>query len=107
MSIWVGAAEKQVWIRFVDTGPGIDREERELGFEPYYHGDQNPNIKQGMGLGLSIAGIFSMLMAERSNYKPHQMKEANSQSGYQNRDPKNLLDIKRLTFGWIVHPFSP
>jgi signal transduction histidine kinase len=50
-----GAVENQVWIKFVDTGPGIAREEQELVFEPFYRGDQGRKIKQGMGLGLSIA----------------------------------------------------
>ncbi len=50
-----GENEKQVWIRFVDSGPGIANEERQLVFEPFYRGDQGRKIKQGMGLGLSIA----------------------------------------------------
>ena len=55
VSISAGTAEKQVCIKFVNTGPGIAREEQELEFEPFYRGDQGRKIKQGMGLGLSIA----------------------------------------------------
>ena len=55
VSISAGTAEKQVCIKFVDSGPGVDREEQELVFEPFYQGDQGRKIKQGMGLGLSIA----------------------------------------------------
>jgi two-component system sensor histidine kinase BaeS len=55
VSISAGTAEEQVWIMFVDTSPGIAKEEQELVFEPFYRGDQGRKIKQGMGLGLSIA----------------------------------------------------
>jgi two-component system sensor histidine kinase BaeS len=55
VSISANTAEEQVWIMFVDTGPGIAKEEQEQVFEPFYRGDQGRKIKQGMGLGLSIA----------------------------------------------------
>ncbi|MBE9474885.1 MAG: HAMP domain-containing histidine kinase, partial [Chloroflexi bacterium] len=55
VSVSVDTAEEQVWIKFVDTGSGIAKEEQELVFEPFYRGDQGRKIKQGMGLGLSIA----------------------------------------------------
>jgi two-component system, OmpR family, sensor histidine kinase BaeS len=38
-----------------DTGPGIASEDHERVFLPFYRGDQGRRIKQGMGLGLSIA----------------------------------------------------
>ena len=44
-----------VWLRVSDTGPGIPPEEQAHIFEPFYRGDQRRRIKQGMGLGLSIA----------------------------------------------------
>ena len=44
-----------VWMRVSDSGPGISPEEQEHIFEPFYRGDQGRRIKQGMGLGLSIA----------------------------------------------------
>jgi signal transduction histidine kinase len=53
--ISAGETEKQVWMKFVDSGPGISAEEQQLVFEPFYRGDQGRKIKQGMGLGLSIA----------------------------------------------------
>ncbi len=55
VSISAGTTETQVWIRFIDTGLGIAEEEQELVFEPFYRGDQGRKIRQGMGLGLSIA----------------------------------------------------
>ncbi|OGO64631.1 MAG: hypothetical protein A2Z45_09470 [Chloroflexi bacterium RBG_19FT_COMBO_55_16] len=38
-----------------DTGAGIPVEEQGVIFTPFYRGDQGRRIKQGMGLGLSIA----------------------------------------------------
>ena len=38
-----------------DTGPGIPLEDHERVFLPFYRGDQGKRIKEGMGLGLSIA----------------------------------------------------
>jgi signal transduction histidine kinase len=55
IQITAGANEHQVWVQFEDTGPGIIQEERDLIFEPFYRGEQGRKIKQGMGLGLSIA----------------------------------------------------
>jgi signal transduction histidine kinase len=55
VSISTGTTDTQAWIRFIDTGLGIAEEEQELVFEPFYRGDQGRKIRQGMGLGLSIA----------------------------------------------------
>ncbi|UCF26847.1 MAG: HAMP domain-containing histidine kinase, partial [Chloroflexota bacterium] len=49
------SSDKQVMFNFEDTGPGIIPDEQDLVFEPFYRGDQGKRIKQGMGLGLSIA----------------------------------------------------
>lgn len=46
---------QEIGICIKDTGVGIKPEEAELIFTPYYRGDQGRRIKQGMGLGLSIA----------------------------------------------------
>jgi signal transduction histidine kinase len=54
--ISAGTLGQQVWIKVSDTGPGIPLEEQEAVFLPLYRGDQGRRrIKQGMGLGLSIA----------------------------------------------------
>jgi two-component system, OmpR family, sensor histidine kinase BaeS len=47
-------AEK-VQIRIQDNGPGILPDEQEKIFHPFYQGDRGRRVKQGMGLGLSIA----------------------------------------------------
>lgn len=49
------ADSHHIWVRFEDNGPGIPVHERDLIFEPFYRGEQGRKIKQGMGLGLSIA----------------------------------------------------
>jgi len=53
--ISAGDNDSQVWMQVSDTGPGIAEEEHEKIFLPFYRGDQGRRIKQGMGLGLSIA----------------------------------------------------
>lgn len=50
-----GKDHGEVWISFRDNGPGIRPEEREKIFMPFYQGESGRRIKQGMGLGLSIA----------------------------------------------------
>lgn len=55
VSVTAGGEGGEVFIRVRDTGTGIQPEEQELVFLPFYRGDQNRRIKQGMGLGLSIA----------------------------------------------------
>jgi len=49
------AAEEQINILVRDGGKGISQEEALHLFEPFYQGDLGRRIKQGMGLGLSIA----------------------------------------------------
>jgi len=49
------ANDEQVRISVRDWGKGISQEEAEHLFEPFYQGDIGRRIKQGMGLGLSIA----------------------------------------------------
>jgi two-component system sensor histidine kinase BaeS len=55
VNISAGRNDGALWIRVADNGPGIPEEEREKIFQPFYRGDQGRRIKQGMGLGLSIA----------------------------------------------------
>lgn len=50
-----GAQAGQVWIRFEDSGPGIPQAEQKQIFQPFYQGSHGKRVKQGMGLGLSIA----------------------------------------------------
>lgn len=58
VSITAGENEEMVWIRVSDTGHGIPSEEQNGIFEPFYRGTQTKRIKQGMGLGLTIAKDF-------------------------------------------------
>ena len=55
VNISAGQQDQQVWIRVQDTGPGIAPDEQEKIFQPFYRGTTGKRIKQGMGLGLSIA----------------------------------------------------
>ena len=45
----------EIFIRVADEGPGIPLDEQEKIFAPFYRGEQSRRIKQGMGLGLTIA----------------------------------------------------
>jgi signal transduction histidine kinase len=47
--------DKLFWFKVSDTGAGVLAEEREKIFLPFYRGDTGRRIKQGMGLGLTIA----------------------------------------------------
>ncbi len=42
-------------VRVSDNGVGIQTEEKDKIFQPFYRGDPSRRIKQGMGLGLTIA----------------------------------------------------
>jgi signal transduction histidine kinase len=55
VTISAGQEEDRAWVRVADTGPGIPPEEQALIFTPFYQGGHGRRIKQGMGLGLSIA----------------------------------------------------
>jgi two-component system, OmpR family, sensor histidine kinase BaeS len=55
IAISAGVSDHNLWIQVGDTGPGVSPDEQEKIFEPYYRGNQGRRIKQGMGLGLSIA----------------------------------------------------
>jgi two-component system, OmpR family, sensor histidine kinase BaeS len=50
-----GTDTGEVFVRIADEGPGIPLEEQERIFVPFYRGEQRRRIKQGMGLGLTIA----------------------------------------------------
>ena len=55
VTITAGQEGERAWVRVADKGPGISTEEQALIFNPFYRGGQGRRIKQGMGLGLSIA----------------------------------------------------
>lgn len=55
VKISAGSDEKTFWLKVSDTGAGVREEEREKIFQPFYRGDTGRRIKQGMGLGLTIA----------------------------------------------------
>jgi signal transduction histidine kinase len=57
--VMAGEGDEEIWIKVVDTGLGIPLDEQEKIFRPFYRGDQGRRIKQGMGLGLSIARDLS------------------------------------------------
>ncbi len=50
-----GTENGQVWIRVSDSGPGISQEDQRHIFEPFFRGQQNGRVPDGMGLGLGIA----------------------------------------------------
>jgi two-component system sensor histidine kinase BaeS len=50
-----GVEGDQLWIQVSDTGPGIPPQDQERIFQPFYRGNQERRIVQGMGLGLTIA----------------------------------------------------
>lgn len=55
IKISAGTDEKNFWLRVSDTGAGVQLDEREKIFQPFYRGNTGRRIKQGMGLGLTIA----------------------------------------------------
>ncbi len=59
VTVSAGQEYGQVWICVVDNGPGIPIEEQAVIFTPFYRGGQDKRIKQGLGLGLSIARNFT------------------------------------------------
>lgn len=55
ITISAGSNKQESWIQVRDSGPGMSAEEQAHIFEPFFRGGENQRIKQGMGLGLSIA----------------------------------------------------
>ncbi|MBI3175746.1 MAG: sensor histidine kinase [Chloroflexi bacterium] len=55
VTISAGADDTSFWLTVADTGVGILPDEREKIFQPFYRGETGRRIKQGMGLGLTIA----------------------------------------------------
>ncbi|HXD08644.1 MAG TPA: ATP-binding protein [Anaerolineales bacterium] len=55
VKIMAGTTAKNFWLKVSDTGAGVLADEREKIFQPFYRGNTGRRIKQGMGLGLTIA----------------------------------------------------
>jgi len=55
VKVSAGVDEQNFWLKVSDTGVGVQADEREKIFQPFYRGDTGKRIKQGMGLGLTIA----------------------------------------------------
>jgi two-component system sensor histidine kinase BaeS len=55
VTVTASADEQNFRLAVRDTGPGVHEDEREKIFQPFYRGDTGRRIKQGMGLGLTIA----------------------------------------------------
>ena len=55
VSVSAGNDPDTFWFSVSDTGPGVQEDEKEKIFQPFFRGDTGRRIKQGMGLGLTIA----------------------------------------------------
>jgi signal transduction histidine kinase len=55
VTVTASTSQEEFCLSVQDTGPGIPPEDHERIFLPFYRGDQGRRIKEGMGLGLSIA----------------------------------------------------
>jgi len=55
VSVSAGVEDNALWVRVSDTGRGIDANEQERVFEPFYRSRSGRRFPQGLGLGLSIA----------------------------------------------------
>ena len=55
VSFRAGQQDGEIQLIFQDNGPGIVPEDQEKIFHPFYQGETGKRMKQGMGLGLSIA----------------------------------------------------
>jgi signal transduction histidine kinase len=55
VSISAGQQDGDIFVSFRDSGPGIPEDEQKKLFQPFYQGSHGQRVKQGMGLGLSIA----------------------------------------------------
>ena len=55
VTVLTGADQDRFWIQVRDNGPGILPQDQDKVFEPFYRGPQDRRIRQGMGLGLTIA----------------------------------------------------
>jgi two-component system sensor histidine kinase BaeS len=55
VAVSAGADDEKLWIAVSDTGPGINQEDQERIFTPFFRSQPGRRFQQGMGLGLGIA----------------------------------------------------
>jgi signal transduction histidine kinase len=55
VTVQTGADQERFWIQVKDNGPGILPQDQGKVFEPFFRGPHDRRIRQGMGLGLTIA----------------------------------------------------
>ena len=55
VTVLAGSDQDRFWIQVKDNGPGILPQDQGKVFEPFYRGPHDRRIRQGMGLGLTIA----------------------------------------------------
>ncbi|NPV74849.1 MAG: HAMP domain-containing histidine kinase [Anaerolineae bacterium] len=55
VTVSAGSQNGEFWICFQDTGVGIAPEDQQKIFTPFFRSNQGRRIKEGMGLGLTIA----------------------------------------------------
>jgi signal transduction histidine kinase len=55
VQVSAGIQPDTFWLRVSDSGPGIDPDEQDKIFLPFYRGRHAGRFQEGMGLGLSIA----------------------------------------------------
>jgi two-component system sensor histidine kinase BaeS len=77
ITISAAVTEDEVEIHVRDNGPGIPPDELQDIFEPFFRGGQQRRVKQGMGLGLSIAN--DLVIAHGGRLMPSSQPEEGSQ----------------------------
>lgn len=55
LEVSAGTEGSEMWFQVSDNGPGIDPNESERIFEPFYRSERTQRFPQGLGLGLTIA----------------------------------------------------
>jgi len=55
VQVSAGRSEQHVGVQVSDTGRGIQPEERQRLFEPFYRSQQQRRFPQGLGVGLTLA----------------------------------------------------
>lgn len=71
VTVSAGKNDREVWMRVEDTGPGISKEDLKNIFVPFFRGSQSKRIKQGMGLGLTIANDLTLAHQGRLTVESH------------------------------------